>query len=46
MTQKNSASALTGSACLEKVLDLLLALQPAGPDLVLLITLEVLLWTA
>ncbi len=46
MTQKNSALALAGSACLEKARVLLLVLQPASPDLVLLIALEVLLWTA
>lgn len=46
MTLKNSASALTGSACLQKANVLLLALKPVGPDLILLLALEVLLWTA
>ena len=46
MNQKNGASALMGSACLEKAYALLLVLQPTGPDLVLMIGLEVLLWTA
>lgn len=36
----------TGSACLKKARCLLLALQPTGPDLVLMLGLEVLLWTA
>jgi hypothetical protein len=46
MQIKNSASVLTGSACLGKARALLLVLQPASADLVLLIALEVLLWTA
>ncbi len=46
MTMKNSALALTGSACLEKANALLIALQPTGEALVLLLALEVLLWTA
>ena len=46
MTMKNGAIALTGSACLEKVRALLLELHPNGADLVLMIGLEVLLWTA
>ena len=32
--------------CLEKACALLLALQPTGPDLVLMLGLEVLLWMA
>ena len=46
MTIQNGACALTGSACLKKARALLLALQPAGADLVLMLGLEVLLWTA
>lgn len=46
MNQKNGAPAPTGSACLEKARALLLVLQPHGADLVLMIGLEVLLWTA
>ena len=46
MTQKNSALALAGSACLEKARTLLLALQPNGADLALMLGLEVLLWMA
>jgi hypothetical protein len=46
MQIKNGASAPTGPACLEKARALLLVLQPASADLVLLIALEVLLWTA
>lgn len=46
MKQNNSASALRGSACLEKARALLLALQPGAADLMLMIVLEVLLWTA
>ena len=46
MTMKNGAIALTGSACLKKARALLLELHPNGPDLVLMIGLEVLLWTA
>lgn len=38
--------AATGSACLEKGCALLLALQPAGADLLLLIMLGALRWTA
>lgn len=38
-------SAVTLPACLLKGRYLLLALQPAGPDLVLLMTLGVMLWT-
>lgn len=40
---KNGASALTGSACLEKARALLLVLQPLGADLTLILGLEVLL---
>ncbi len=46
MTIQKGACAPTGSACLKKARALLLALQPAGADLVLLTGLEVLLWTA
>ena len=46
MTQKNGACAPTGSACLEKGCALLLALQPVGADLLLLIMLGALQWTA
>jgi hypothetical protein len=46
MNRKNSALALTRSACLEKACALLLALQPTAPDLVLMLGLEVLLWMA
>lgn len=46
MTLKNGAHAPAGSACLEKAYALLLALQPSGADLVLMLGLEVLLWTA
>ena len=46
MNRKNSASALRGSACLAKARAWLLALQPTVADLVLMIGLEVLLWTA
>ena len=38
-------TAVTLPACLLNGRYLLLALQPAGADLVLLLTLEVLLWT-
>ncbi|MBL4611492.1 MAG: hypothetical protein JKY58_12450 [Pseudomonas sp.] len=38
-------TAVTLPACLVNGRHLLLALQPAGPDLVLLLALEVLLWT-
>lgn len=38
-------TAVTLPACLLNSRYLLLALQPAGPDLVLLMTLEVMLWT-
>ncbi len=38
--------AAMGSACLEKASCLVLVLQPTGADLVLLLALEVLLWTA
>jgi|GEM_PF-2007838 len=38
-------TAVTLSACLLNGRLLLLALQSAGPDLVLLMTLEVMLWT-
>ena len=38
--------AATTSRCLEKARALLLVLQPAGADLVLMLGLEVLLWTA
>lgn len=37
--------AVTLPACLQNGRHLLLALQPAGTDLVLLLALEVLLWT-
>lgn len=37
--------AATGSACLEKARALLLTLQPAGADLLLVCSLEVLRWT-
>ena len=46
MTKKNGALAPTGSACLEKARTLLLVLHPNGADLVLMLGLEVLLWTA
>lgn len=46
MNRKNGASALRGSACLEKAHAWLLALQPTAADLMLMIGLEVLLWTA
>ena len=46
MNQKNGARAPRGSACLEKATALLLVLQPAGADLVLMVGLEVLLWIA
>ena len=46
MNNKNGAYVSTGSACLKKAQTLLLVLQPAGADLVLLMMLEVLLWTA
>lgn len=46
MTIQNGAHAPMGSACLKKARALLLALQPAGADLVLMLGLEVLLWTA
>lgn len=46
MTKKDSASALRGSACLEKAHVWLLVLQPTAADLTLMIGLEVLLWTA
>ena len=46
MTIQNGARAPRGSACLEKATALLLVLQPAGADLVLMTGLEVLLWTA
>lgn len=46
MNQKNSASALRGSACLEKAQALLLELRPTAADLALMLGLEVLLWTA
>lgn len=45
MQIKNGASAPTDSACLEKACALLLALQPLGADLTLMLGLEVLLWT-
>lgn len=45
-TNQHCQLAVTGSACLHKANALLLALHPAGPDLILLLTLEVLLWTA
>jgi hypothetical protein len=37
--------AATGSACLEKARAMLLALQPAGAELLFLCSLEVLRWT-
>ncbi len=46
MTMKNGAIALTGSACLKKARALLLELHLNGADLVLMIGLEMLLWTA
>ncbi len=46
MIKKDSASVLRGSACLEKACVWLLVLQPIAADLVLMICLEVLLWTA
>ena len=46
MQIKNGAHAPTGSACLEKARAMLLVLQPNGADLVLMLGLEVLLWTA
>ena len=46
MNQKNGARAPRGSAFLEKATALLLALQPAGADLVLMVGLEMLLWIA
>ena len=46
MHTKNGAHAPMGSACLKKARALLLALQPAGADLVLMLGLEVLLWMA
>lgn len=46
MIKKDGASALRGSACLEKACAWLLALQPLAADLVLMIGVEVLLWTA
>jgi hypothetical protein len=45
-TNQHCRQAVTPSACLHKANALLLALQPAGPDLILLLALEVLLWTA
>lgn len=38
--------AAMSALCLEKARALLLALQPNGPDLVLILSLEVLLWMA
>lgn len=46
MQIQNGAHAPTGSACLEKARALLLALQPLGADLTLMLGLEVLLWIA
>ncbi len=46
MHTKNGTAVPMGSACLKKATALLLALQPAGADLVLLLGLEVLLWMA
>lgn len=37
--------AATGSVCPEKSRALVLALQPAGPDLLLLLSLEVMRWS-
>ncbi|MGY8812726.1 MAG: hypothetical protein ACKVK5_17030 [Pseudomonadales bacterium] len=44
-SKQHCKTAVTLSACLVNGRHLLLALQPAGPDLVLLLALEVLLWT-
>lgn len=46
MTVQRCQLAATASHCLEKANVLLLALQPAGADLMLVLGLEVLLWTA
>lgn len=46
MNRKNGASALRGSACPEKAHALRLVLQSTLANLMLLIALEVLLWTA
>ena len=46
MTKKDGASTLRGSACQEKARAWLLVLQPLAADLVLMIGVEVLLWTA
>lgn len=46
MTQKNSALALMVSACIKEARAVLLALQPAGPDLLILMMLEASRWTA
>lgn len=46
MQIQNGAFAPTGSACLEKAHALLLALQPLGADLTLMLGLEVMLWIA
>jgi hypothetical protein len=46
MTKNNGAPTPRGSACLEKATLLLIALQPHTEALVLLVVLEVLLWTA
>ena len=46
MRTKTALWRCTAPLCLEKAHALLLVLQPTGPDLVLMPTLEVLLWTA
>lgn len=45
-TNQHCRQAVTPPACLQTTNALLLALQPVGPDLILLLALEVLLWTA
>ncbi|MEB3736265.1 hypothetical protein ULF88_24270 [Halopseudomonas pachastrellae] len=45
-TNQHCRKAVTPPAFLHKTNALLLALQPVGPDLILLLALEVLLWTA
>jgi hypothetical protein len=46
MTNQNGAHAPTGSACPNFARRYLFTIAPAGADLVLLVTLEVLLWIA
>ena len=46
ITNQCCRKAVTPPACLQTAKALLLALQPVGPDLILLLALEVLLWTA